>query len=184
MTKILAIDGSPAGGGRTRRVLDQILLGAERAGAKTSVVSLAPKESADPIAEALSAVGDADAFIFGSPVYRGSYAAPLKSFLDVLPRGFWGEKEAPITGRAVAIMLTGATWHHFLALNDLRNVMTSFFGAHVLSPGLYVPSEGFSETKEVEAPFDELARLQGEALCDMASAIAASQALAAIKPQA
>ncbi|HVJ26885.1 MAG TPA: NAD(P)H-dependent oxidoreductase [Vicinamibacterales bacterium] len=184
MTKILAIDGSPVGGGRTRRVLDRILLGAEAAGATTSVVSLAPEESSDPIAEALSAVADADAFIFGSPVYRASYAAPLKTFLDALPRGFWGETEAPITGRAVAIAITGATWHHFLALNDLRNVLASFFGAHVLTPGLYVPAEGFSDTKEVQEPFDEFAHAQGQALCELAAAIAASQALALTKPQA
>jgi FMN reductase len=182
--QILAIDGSPSGNGRTRRAIDGILRGAMCSGACATVKPLAKNSSPDPVAEALVAARDADAFVIGVPVYRASYSATLKTFLDALPRGMWGETDEPVRARATAIVLTGASWHHYLALADLRNVLASFFAAHVLSPGLYVPSDGFSDTKELLGPFEELARLQGAALVDLATAVAASSWLQRIRPQA
>jgi len=179
---VLGIDGSPVGGGRTRVALDYLLEGAAAAGAETSAVSLAHVETGLHDADLLAG---SDAFVFASPVYRGSYASPLKSFIDGLPRGFGEEEGEPIRGRAVAILLTGASWHHYLALNDLRNVLAGFFAAHVLSPGCYVPATGYSDDKhQLLPPFDELARTQGAALVALASAVSASPTLADVRPQA
>lgn len=180
VVRILAIDGSPSGGGRTETAVRSLLAGAEAAGAESALLSLADVDHE----AALDAVRKADAFVFCSPVYRGSYAAPLKAFLDVLPRGMWGEKEAPITGRAVAMVMTGATWHHYLGLGELRNVLASFFGAHVLTPGLYVPTDGFDEHKQLVDANAELARSHGAALVALARAIAASADLSKVRPQA
>jgi FMN reductase len=177
---ITAIDGSPSGGGRTNVVLDAVLRGAASAGAQTRIVSLADDDIDT------SALGASGAFVFGSPVYRASFAAPLKSLLDRLPRGMWGETEEPLRGRAIGIVLTGASWHHYLALNELRSVLAGFFAAHVLSPGLYVPTEGFdgSDKHRLSEPFEALARCQGEALVDLAGAIDRSRALQDVRPQA
>lgn len=178
---VTAIDGSPSGGGRTERVLRVMLDAAEAAGAKTDLLSLATT----PPTEAVARLGgDERAYVLASPVYRGSYAAPLKAFLDVLPRGMWGEKDAPITARPVALVLTGATWHHYLALADLRGVLAGFFAAHVLSPGVYVPAEGFDADKELIEPFRGSAQQQASALVELAAALTTSPALAAIRPQA
>lgn len=178
--KVLAIDGSPSGGGRTETAVRALLAGAESSGADVGLLSLAGVDQD----AALEAVRGADAFVFCSPVYRGSYAAPLKGFLDVLPRGMWGETEAPVTGRAVAMLMTGATWHHYLALGELRNVLASFFGAHVLTPGIYVPTDGFDESKQLIDGYAELAHGHGEALVDLARAVAGSAALRGTRPQA
>jgi FMN reductase len=178
VTRVLAVDGSPQGGGRTRTAIDAVLAGAASAGAQTATTSLADGR------DVLPELRQADAFVIASPVYRASFAAPLKTFLDQLPRGKWGEKEQPITARAVAIVLTGATWHHYLALDELRSVLAGFFGAHVLTPGLYVPGEGFDASKRLVTSFAELARGQGTALVALAQAIAASAALQAVGPHA
>jgi FMN reductase len=96
----------------------------------------------------------------------------------------WGETENPITGRATAIVMTGASWHHYLALGDLRNVLAGFFAAHVLAPGVYVPADGF-DSKKIPLPvFADAAARQGAALLDLAAAIAASEPLRGIRPQA
>jgi FMN reductase len=177
---VLAVDGSPSGGGRTRTVLDALLAGAAAAKAQTSVLTLADSSEADAIA----AITAADAFVFSSPVYRASFATPLKSLLDRLPRGMWGETEAPITGRAMAIVMTGATWHHYLALDGLRSVLAGFFAAHVLTPGLYVPGEGFDEPRQLTEPVAAAARAHGDALVALARAVAASPSLREVRPQA
>jgi NAD(P)H-dependent FMN reductase len=79
------------------------------------------------VEEAIAAVESADAVAIGSPIYRASFAHPLKVFFDQFPRGMWGETRAPLRGRAVARVATGATLHHFLGLNDLRNVLAELF---------------------------------------------------------
>lgn len=178
--RVLAIDGSPTGGGRTYTVLQAVLGSVKNEGADVTLFSLA--DGIDPVFEA---VRGADAFVLGSPIYRASYTSELKAFLDRLPRGMWGETEAPMQGRAVAIVATGASFHHFLALNDFRNVLSGFFAAHVVPPGLYVPREGFDESATDLTPeYVDLATLQGRALVEQARALETSNVLRALKPQA
>jgi FMN reductase len=163
--RVVAVDGSPAGSGRTETTLRSL---------------------ADPsgYADVRAALSEADAVVFGSPVYRASFAFPLKTFLDELPRGMWGETEEPIRAKATGIVLTGASWHHYLALDDLRGILAGFFAAHVLAPGLYVPNELFDEAKQLTDKAREPAERTGGGLVELAGAIAGSQALQAIRPQA
>lgn len=178
--RVLALDCSPTGNGRTRRALEAVLGAAAEQGASCSLITVAE----DGVEAAQRAVLAADAFVLGSPMWRASYAAPFKALLDVIPRGMWGEKDAPLTGRAVALVGTGASLHHFLGLADMRNVLVDFFAAHVLSPGVYVPSEGFGEDGLLVNPFLERARGQGRALVALAAAIDQAPALSGVVPQA
>jgi FMN reductase len=95
----------------------------------------------------------------------------------------WGETEAPLAARAVAIVGTGASPHHFLAIRSMRDVLVDFFAAYVLSPGLYVSHTDFDDERRLIGRAAERARLQGEALADLAAAIAGSTALRAVEPQ-
>jgi FMN reductase len=176
---VLAIDGSPQGGGRTRTALDAVLHGAADAGATTEVVGLATGIDA-----ALARLDAADALVFGSPVYRASFATPLKELLDHSPRGMWGETEEPLRAKPAGLVLTGATFHHYLAVDGLRNVLAGFFAMHVLSPGLYVPSEGYDEAKALLPAYVDLAASQGRGLVELATAVAAGSTLREIRPQA
>lgn len=161
-------------------MLRAVAAGAAENGAETATLGLSTPAEIDV---ALDSVESGDAFVIGSPVYRASFATPLKAFLDRLPRGMWGETSAPITGHAVAIVFTGATWHHYLALNDLRGVLAGFFGAHVLSPGLYVPREGFAGD-DIDDRHATLAGTTGRALVELARAIESSSVLRQVVPQA
>ena len=181
MTSVLAIDGSPKGNGRTRAVLDAVLDGARSAGAEGTVLELS--DGPDAISRAVREAGSHDAFVLGAPAYRAAPAAPLKAFLDALPRGFWGETEQPITARAVSLVMTGATYHHYLALDGLRNIVAGFFAAHVLSPGLYVAGEGFVDGAPTPTTLDA-AHAQGRALVALARAIEGSEELRSVRPQA
>jgi FMN reductase len=176
--RALGIDGSPRGRGRTETAV-RALLAAVPADIETHVIS-----AADGPEAALQELEAADAFVFASPMYRASYTAAMKALLDRLPRGMWGETSAPITGKAVALVGTGATWHHFLGLDALRSILSGFFAAHVLPPGLYVPNDGFDAEGKLLAPFAELAAQQGAALGELAQLLAASTTLRELRPQA
>jgi FMN reductase len=175
----LAIDGSPTGGGRTERGLQALLASPAREGHDIRLLSIVR----DGLETCLHEAEQGDAFAFGSPIYRASYAAPMKQFLDRLPRGRWGEETAPVTGRAVAILATGASDHHFLGLDDFRKVLAGFFAAYVVPPGLYLPRASFAEDDRLTHEAATLAALQGDAWVALAEAIGRDERLPAVVPQ-
>jgi FMN reductase len=106
-------------------------------------------------------------------------SASIKMLLDGMPRLAWGETREPIRAKAVGIAMVGASDHHFLALNELRSVLASFFCAHPVSPGLY-----FSRGKLTSALEDvsEAWRIYGAAVADAALFIRGSAAMQALRP--
>jgi FMN reductase len=180
---VLLVDGSPRGGGRTATALATVASGIEAGGGVPTTVSLSGnlEQAAARVVEQAPAF---DAFVFGTPTYRAAYTAELKFLLDRTPRGLWGEQEAPLRARAAAVVVTGASLHHFLAVDALRNVLGGFFGAYVVPPGLYVPHDGFSEDGQLLDPWLQAGRLQGAALVELAAAIAGSTHLGKVEPQA
>ena len=181
MTLVLAVVGSPEAGGKSATAARAVLAGARAAGADVELVELAGVEYGEKLQDALE---EADAVVFAAPVYRARAAFPLKMFLDRVPRGMWGEASAPLRGKACAVVLTGATWHHFLALDDLRGVLATFFAAQVLSPGLYLSSDAFTDAKELTQDWADLAYTNGVALTDLARAVRDSKAIGALRPLA
>jgi FMN reductase len=176
---ILGIAGGPDAGGRTSTAISGVLDGARTAGASTSLVEL----SATPVPEVIAAIAAADAVVLGSPVYRATYSALLKDLLERTERGKWGETSAPLQGKAAAIVLTGASGHHYLALNDLRGVLAGFFAVQVLSPGLYFDHAGYVDRSTLTEPSAALAAAHGAALADLATAVRSSKALSTVTPQ-
>jgi FMN reductase len=174
----LVIDGSPSGGGRTAAALAEV--GAAAAAAVITTVGLS---EADGHEQALAALEEADAVVLGAPVYRAAAAAPLKALLDAIPRDVQ-TRTSPLAGKAVAIVQTGASLHHFLALDSLRNVLAGFFAAHVVPPGLYVPRDGFAEDGKLAEPYASAAADQGAALAALARALRSDDALSTLRPQA
>jgi NAD(P)H-dependent FMN reductase len=181
--RVLAIDGSPAGGGRTRAALAAVASGAAEGGATVETIALGSEESGG-VDRALEALKHADAIVLGSPVYRASSATPLKNLLDLIPRSNDDGRESPLAGKAVAIVHTGASLHHFLSLDALRNVLAGFFAAHVVPPGLYVPRNGFGEGSLLLEPYADQARRQGRALSELAELLRESAVLRSLRPHA
>jgi FMN reductase len=177
---ILGVVASPHASARTRHAVATVLAGAQQAGAATSVLSLA-ETGLPPV---LAAMAEADAVVFGSPVYRATYTALLKTLLEATERGRYGESSAPLQGKATATVLTGASHHHFLAVDSLRNVLAGFFAAQVLSPGLYLEHSAFTDGSQLAAEAAQIAMAHGAALADLARAVRESAALRALQPPA
>ena len=180
--RVLAVDGSPTGGGRTRAALDAVSSAAAVGGASVETVALAGEDAAAD--HAIAALGRVDAVVLASPVYRASHATPLKQLLDAVPRSGMAPPDSPLSGKAVAIVYTGASLHHFLALDPLRSLLAGFFAAHVVPPGLFVPREGFDGDGALVEPYADQARLQGAALVELAKALRESSLLRSLRPQA
>jgi FMN reductase len=178
--QIVAVIGSPHAGGRTRVAVDAVLQGAAQEGGQTRVVELA--DTAIP--DAVAALGEADAVVFGSPTYRADITAQLKGLLDATPRGMAYESGDPLRGKVCATVLTGASDHHFLAVEKVRGILGGFFGTQLLSPGLYLPSAAFTEGGgALRDEQQQLAELHGRALVELATAVGSSRWLRMMRAQ-
>jgi FMN reductase len=176
---VVAVVGSPHAGGRTRVAVDAVLRGAAEQGCDTRVLELAETDTKDVVA----AMGEADAVVFGSPTYRADIAAQLKALLDATPRGMAYESGDPLRGTTCATVLTGATDHHFLAVEKVRGILGGFFGAQLLSPGLYLPSAAYTDDgRALRDDPQELAELHGRALVELATAVRSSRFLRELRP--
>jgi FMN reductase len=181
---VLGIDGSPTGAGSTARAIEQVLAAASAAGATTRLLSLGPEaEFPARVEEVSSAMLDADAFVIGTPIYRASHSAMVKRLLERTPRGMWGETETPLQGRAVGLVATAASLHHFLAIGDLREALAGFFAAHVLPPGLYVPAAGFSSDGALVGDYAESACVLGQAVVRLQETLDSQPILRQLTPQ-
>lgn len=179
MATIIGLAGGPEAGGRTATAVAGILAGAQQQGADTRLLELG-QSGPDEVAAAMEG---ADAVVVGSPVYRATYSSLLKGVLEATQRGKWGEETAPLQGKAAAVVLTGASGHHYLAVNDLRNVLSGFFGVQVLAPGLYLDHSGYVDRTTLTEDSVALTAAHGAALADLATAVRASAAIGALRPQ-
>ena len=179
MTTIIGVAGGPEPGGRTATAVAAVLDGAAAAGAKTELLELSELS----VAQVVAAIDAADAVVLGSPVYRATYSSLLKGLLENLERGRWGEQSAPLQSKTAAVVLTGASGHHFLAVDSLRSVLAGFFAVQVLAPGLYLDHSGYLDRSTLTDDSKELARTHGAALADLAAAVRASASIAALRPQ-
>lgn len=131
-------------------------------------------------ADALELIVEADAYVVGTPVYRGSYSGALKNLLDMVPRGEWQGDVAPFENAAVGLVATGATDHHFLAVDQELRPAFSFFGAHTVGGAAYASDDDLADGELVgEGIRDRLATL-GEATVELAAAVDESAALGSL----
>lgn len=179
MTRVVGLAGGPEAGGRTSTAVAGLLAGAAAAGAETELVEL----GSVALPEVLARVDAADAVVVGSPVYRATYSSLLKGVLEGTERGRWGETTAPLQGKAVAIVMTGAGLYHYLAVDGLRSVLAGFFAAQVLSPGLFLDHTAYVDRTTMTDETVALTAAHGAALVDLATAVRSSAALSAITPQ-
>jgi FMN reductase len=178
--RVVAVSCSPSVGGKTRAALEAVLEGAAELGATSTLVEMGAQAS---ISDVVDAMAGADAFVLGSPMYRGTYTAQFKSLMDKTPRGMYGECAAPLSARAVLTVATAGSDHHLLGAGRMRDVLVDFFASHVVSPGLYLTGTAFADGVLV-AGSAERARLMGRALVELSQAIGSSASLKAVTPNA
>lgn len=195
MSRLLGIVGSVSTPSKTRAAVEVALEAAARAfDVDTEVLHLADYdlEVADgrgldkytgDTARALELITASSAFIVGSPVYRAAYPGSLKNLFDMIPRGRWQADVAPLESAAVGLVATGATAHHYLALEKELAPMLSFFGAHTVGSGVYAHSDHFEDYEVADEAVRERLEVLGRATVELSEAVAAGEHLSKLGAQ-
>jgi len=195
MSDLLGIVGSRSHPSKTRAAVQVALDAAEVAhGVETRVLHLADydiipadgrslDEYTGDTADALQQIIESRAYIIGTPVYRASYAGVLKNLFDMIPRGMWQADVAPLANVAVGLIATGATPHHYLAVEKELAPLLAFFGAYTVGSGVYVHGDQFTDYEVTDPTVSERLQHLGAGTIDLARCIAASPSLSALGPQ-
>jgi FMN reductase len=170
--RLLGVDASPHGPGRTHQALESMLSAAADAGAETTLLR-------HDDASVLEEVGRCDGVVLGSPTYRGSPASALRLLLENIPRDPDGN--GPLAGKAAAVLLTGSAPEHFFATREASGVLRGYFGCQVLSPDLHLSGK-FFEDGELTSSSRELLRTTGLALVELAGAVRGSRHIQHLRP--
>ena len=80
---------------------------------------------------------DANALIFGTPVYRGGYTGLLKNLFDVIPND-------ALRGKPIGLVATGGTDHHYLAIEHELKPVIGFFNAYVVPGSVYLNNHHYA----------------------------------------
>lgn len=156
--KVLGICGSSASSCRTKALIESALSGAisHKPETETDIICLSDftldfcdgrpiEEYNESTQTVLENIKNADAYLFGSPMYRGSMTGALKNLLDLIPNDY-------VKGKAAGMIATGGSDHHYLGMDlGFRSAM-AFFQMHTIPGVLYqskftVDNEGIVEEK-------------------------------------
>lgn len=181
---ITAVLGSPNPRGNSAALVDLTLAGAVAVRGRRAAAFEARRVLPEDGEVAGAALAAADAVVIAAPTYRETYPGTLKTFLDTLPRGARGEDAAPLAGKPVGVILTGASPHHFLATNSLHGLLSGGFAAFVVPVSIYAhhgqfDSEGLVRDLELSAR----AELLGRTLARVAELFRAAPELHELRPQ-
>lgn len=152
--RVLGIVGSPRRGGNTEILVDEVLRGAEEAGALTEKVilnelNISPCQACngchktgtcvqqDDMVTLLEQMERSQVWVLGTPVYWWGPTAQFKTFLD----RWYGVNRVTFTGRRVILVIplgggsAGSARHTVGILTDVLDYLNTELVATVLAPG-------------------------------------------------
>ena len=142
----LGISGSPSPASSSRLLVEQALALLAGRGWKTDLIDLSAlaagallARSEDPaVSAALDRVAAARILVIGTPVYRATYTALLKTIFDLMPQDH-------LAGKVAVLIATGAIAEHMLAIDHgLRPLVASLAGVSA-AMGIYATPGAFED---------------------------------------
>jgi NAD(P)H-dependent FMN reductase len=170
---LLGISGSLTKGGSTRTAIDCALRAAQQHDPEitTAVLDLRDvalafcdgrplHEYTDDTPRAVAMIQAADAYIIGTPIYRGAYTGSLKNLLDHVP------VEA-LMGKVAGLIATGGSDHHYLSIDYVLRPVLMWFNMHLVPGSVYARSQQIQGQEVVDAQVRDNLEQLGEAVVAM-----------------
>jgi FMN reductase len=173
VTTLLGISGSLTKGGSTRTIIEYALRAARERYPEitTEILDLREvtlsfcdgrplSEYTDDTPKVVERIQAADAYVIGTPIYRGSYSGSLKNLLDHVP------VEA-LMGKVAGLVATGASDHHYLSIDQELRPVLMWFNMHLAPGSVYVRGNQLQGSEVVDEQVQEHLRQLGEAVVSL-----------------
>lgn len=154
-TSIVAIAGSLSQPSRTRRLVEDVASRIQaRSGGGVMLIDVMEiaadlgaalsRSAASPALEnALRAIESADLIVAGSPIYKGSYTGFFKHLIDLVDY-------KALAGVPVALLATGGSDRHALAVEHQLRPLFGAFDAHTLPTAVFVSDRDITDGRVVD----------------------------------
>lgn len=162
--KLVAIVGSAVHSGKTRKAVDMAVGAAVEREQRLEVdiidlsqqrVSILdgrpPEQYEDDTVDVIDRIKLGTMFLLASPMYRGTYTGAFKNLMDHVPL------EA-FEGKVVGLLATGATFHHYLAIDYQFRGLLAWSNAYILPGSVYLDNTAYSDGELVDV--DGIAHLK------------------------
>lgn len=203
MSKVAIVYHS--GYGHTAVLAEEVATGVREAGGEADVLKI--DDASQDFTKFLERAGRADAIIFGSPTYMGSYSAPMKAFIDATSGpwskqlwkdklaagftnggGYSGDKVNTLTSFAVLAAQHGMLWVSLGAMsehNEKTNWETGHDKVNRLTSFLGAMGQSENDSPEVTPPSGDrkTARLLGVRVAEAANRWTASAPVSQKTPE-
>jgi FMN reductase len=176
LPRILGIAGSTSRPSKTRalvaHIVDDVARKTGASGKVSDLTEILPelgtttmRSTAPERLEAmLSAIETADALVFGSPIYKGSYSGLFKHLVDLVD-------PLALVGKPVLICATGGGQRHALAVEHQMRPLFGFFSAATVPSAIYVSEADFENGVLTAGPVRERCETAARQLAGMLGAI-------------
>lgn len=169
---VLGVVGGIGQSWRTRLLVEACVEAAQAEGMRSEILDLseapidfaankAPADYSSTTQRAIALTQEADGFVFGSPIYRAAYTGVLKNYFDLLP------VEA-LVGKVAGLVATGASYHHYLALEVIFRPLVTFFNMHSVPGVLYGAPSDYTPERQLTPSIQEQAQQMGHDVAYMA----------------
>jgi FMN reductase len=160
----LGISGSPSPTSSSRRLVKRVLALLAAQGFITDVIDLSelPAEALlargedAAVSGALAKVGEARIIVVGTPVYRATYTALLKTLFDLMPQDH-------LLGKVAVLIATGGAPEHMLSVDHGLRPLIANLGGVSASTAIYATPADFVDGEPAEALAARLASAADEA---------------------
>lgn len=180
--RIVAVSGSLSRPSRTKLLVSEVArqIHARIGGNLTfvDVAEIAPglgqtfarPSTSQQIEQALASIEQADIVVAGSPIYKGSYSGFFKHLIDLV-------EYRALAGVPVALLATGGSERHALAVEHQMRPLFGSFDAHTLPTAVFaldktIGPDGQVSDDQVRARIEQLVREAAGALSVPAAAAA------------
>lgn len=167
---LLGISGSLTAGGSTRTAIAYALRAAkarypdittEMLDLREVTVALCDGRSLeaypDDTPQVVARIQAANAYVIGTPIYRGSYTGALKNLLDHVPVEAFMNKVA-------GLIASAASDHHYLSIDQELRPVLMWFNMHLIPGSVYLRGNQIQDGEVSDALAQEHLRQLGEAV--------------------
>jgi len=87
-------------------------------------------------------ISSADSYIFGSPIFQGSFTGVLKNLIDLVPPAIFKNK-------VMGFVATGSNINHYLVVENQLKPIAAYLNAYVTPSFVYAYNKQFNDQNEI-----------------------------------